>query len=83
LALLAGTPAISIGYQYKSQGTLDVLGLGRFNTDINGLSSDWLLARLEEIMNQRCEIQAEIRQSLSLARTQIDEQVGRLLTSLA
>jgi colanic acid/amylovoran biosynthesis protein len=83
LALLAGTPAISIGYQYKSQGTLDVLGLGRFNTDINGLSSDWLLAQLEEIMNQRCEIQAEIRQSLSLARTQIDEQVGRLLTSLA
>ncbi len=82
LALLTGTPAISIGYQYKSQGTLDVLGLGRFNTDINGLSADWLIASLEDIMNQRREIQAEIRQSLNWARTQIDEQVGRLLTPL-
>lgn len=83
LALLAGTPAISIGYQHKSQGTLDMLGLGRFNTDINELSSDWLLASLEELMNQRPEIQAEIRQSLSSARTWIDEEVGRLLTSFA
>ncbi len=81
LALLAGTPAISIGYQYKSQGTLDMLGLGRFNTNINELSSDWLVASLEDIMNQRREIQAEIGQSLSSARTWIDEDVGRLLTS--
>jgi colanic acid/amylovoran biosynthesis protein len=83
LALLAGTPIISIGYQYKSQGTLDLLGLSRFNTGISDLSTEHLLALTEEIMSHRQEIQVEIRQSLHWAHAQIDEQVGRLLTSFA
>jgi colanic acid/amylovoran biosynthesis protein len=82
LALLAGTPIISIGYQYKSQGTLDMLGLGRFNTGISALSTEHLLALTEEIMNHHQEIQAEIRQSLNWACTQIDEQVSKVLTPL-
>jgi colanic acid/amylovoran biosynthesis protein len=82
LALLSGTPAISIGYQYKSQGTLDMLGLGRFNTNITDLSSERLLTSVEEIMSHRQEIQEQIRQSLSRARTWIDDQVGTLFKSL-
>ncbi len=79
LALLAGTPAISIGYQYKSQGTLDMLGLGRFNMNITDLSSEWLLTSVEEIVNHRQEVQEEIRQSLSRVRAWIDDEVGALL----
>ncbi|MFQ5904221.1 MAG: polysaccharide pyruvyl transferase family protein, partial [Candidatus Binatia bacterium] len=83
LAFLVGVPAISIGYQYKSQGTLDMLALGRFNTDITDLSSEWLVASLEGIMSHRQQVQEEIRQSLSRAREQIDDQVGTLLKSFA
>jgi colanic acid/amylovoran biosynthesis protein len=81
LALVAGVPAISIGYQPKSQGTMDMLGLGRFNRNITDISLEWLLGSVEEIMNQPQEIQQEIRQSLSFARTRIDDQVGSLLKS--
>ena len=83
LALLVGVPVISIGYQPKSQGTLDMLGLGRFNTDIGNLSSEWLLASVEGIMSCREEVQEEIHQSLSQARAQIEDQVGTLLNSFA
>jgi colanic acid/amylovoran biosynthesis protein len=79
LAFLVGVPAISIGYQHKSQGTLDMLGLGRFNTSINALSSEWLLAVVEDIMNHHGEIQQEIRHSLSQVRAQIEDKVGSLL----
>jgi colanic acid/amylovoran biosynthesis protein len=81
LAFLAGVPAISLGYQHKSQGTLDMLGLGRFNTSINALSSEWLLAAVEDIMNHHGEIQQEIRHSLRQARAQIEDKVGCLLES--
>jgi polysaccharide pyruvyl transferase WcaK-like protein len=79
LALVAGVPVISIGYQYKSQGTMDMLGLGRFNMNITDVTLEWLLASVEEIMSQRQTIQEEIRQSLSQARTRIDNEVGALL----
>jgi colanic acid/amylovoran biosynthesis protein len=82
LAFLVGVPAISIGYQYKSQGTMDMLGLGRFNTDITDLSSERLLSLVEEIMSHRQEVQEEIRHSLNWARTRIDDQMGKLLESL-
>jgi colanic acid/amylovoran biosynthesis protein len=79
LALLTGVPAISIGYQYKSQGTMDMLGLGRFNTNITDLSSEWLVGLVEEVMSRRQEIREEIRQSLSRARTWIDDEMSTLL----
>jgi len=82
LALLAGVPAISIGYQYKSQGTMDILELGRFNMDINNLSPEGLLGSVEEIMDHRREIQDEIQQSIIRARAWIDEEVGTLIGSL-
>jgi polysaccharide pyruvyl transferase WcaK-like protein len=82
LALLVGVPVISIGYQHKSQGTMDMLGLGRFNTDITELSPKWLLESAEEIINHRPETQEKIRQHLSEARAWIDDEVGTLFTSL-
>jgi colanic acid/amylovoran biosynthesis protein len=83
LALIAGVPIVSVGYQYKSQGTLDMLGLGRFNTDIGDLSADWLAASVEGIMTHRQEINEEICQSLVRARSRIDDEVGTVLQSLA
>jgi colanic acid/amylovoran biosynthesis protein len=82
LALLVGVPVISIGYQHKSKGTMDLLGLGRFNTDITELSPEWLLDSVEEIINHRSETQEKIRQHLSHAHAWIDDEVGTLFTSL-
>jgi colanic acid/amylovoran biosynthesis protein len=82
LALLAGVPIISIGYQPKSQGTMDMVGLGRFNTHITELSPQWLLDSVEQIMDCRPETQEKIRQHLRQARAWIDDEVGTLFTSL-
>jgi polysaccharide pyruvyl transferase WcaK-like protein len=83
LALSVGVPVVSVGYQQKSQGTFDLLGLGRFNANMGDISSEWLLAAVDEIVAQRQEIQEEIKQRLDQARRQIDEQVGGLLRSWA
>jgi colanic acid/amylovoran biosynthesis protein len=83
LALSVGVPVVSVGYQQKSQGTLDLLGLGRFNANMSDVTSAWLLAAVDEIVAQRQEIQEEIVQRLDQARRQIDEQVGGLLRAWA
>jgi len=83
LAMLVGVPVISIGYQYKSQGTLNMLGLDRFNKNISDISSEWLITMVEEIMDHRQQIQEEIRRGLNWAHTQIDDQVGGILMSLS
>jgi colanic acid/amylovoran biosynthesis protein len=82
LALLAGTPAISVGYQHKSPGTMELLGLGRFHTDIATVSSEQLLSFVEEIVGHRQGILEEIHRGLGQARTRIEDQVGTLLGAL-
>lgn len=81
LALLSGVPAVSVGYQYKSQGTLDLLGLGHLNLDIHDLATDDLLARVEATMDRHQEVREEIRQRVRQAGQQIDERVGSLIRS--
>jgi colanic acid/amylovoran biosynthesis protein len=82
LALLVGVPAISVGYQVKSQGTMELLGLGRFHTDIASVSSEQLLSLVEEIMGHHQGILEEINRGLSQARTRIDDLVGTLIRTL-
>jgi colanic acid/amylovoran biosynthesis protein len=81
LALLSGVPAVSVGYQHKSQGTLDLLGLGHLNLDIHDLATDDLLALVEATMDRHQEVREEIRQRVRQAAHQIDELVGGLIHS--
>jgi polysaccharide pyruvyl transferase WcaK-like protein len=76
LALLSGVPAVSVGYQHKSQGTLDLLDLGHLNLDIHDLATDDLLALVEATMDHYQEVREEIRQRVRQASQQIDELVG-------
>jgi colanic acid/amylovoran biosynthesis protein len=78
LGLVAGVPAISVGYQHKSQGTLDLLGMGRFNANIDGVSADRLIGLVEEVMSCREEIQAVVRSRLRQAVDRIEAEVGEL-----
>jgi colanic acid/amylovoran biosynthesis protein len=82
LALLAGTPALSVGYQYKSRGTLDLLGLGRFDVSIDDVSAGWLADRMAEIMDQRPAVCAEINQWVTAARREIEKKVRLALQRL-
>jgi colanic acid/amylovoran biosynthesis protein len=79
LALLCGAPAISVGYQYKSQGTLDLLGLGHLNLDIQDLAADRLLALVEATMDRHRELRQEIRQRVGQACGQIEADVVGLI----
>lgn len=81
LALLSGVPALSIGYQHKSQGTLDLLGLGHLNLNIDDLPADRLLDLLDSTMDRHREVRQEIRQRVFQARQQIDDRVGGLIRS--
>jgi colanic acid/amylovoran biosynthesis protein len=81
LALLSGVPAVSVGYQHKSQGTLDLLGLGHLNLDIHDLATDDLLALVEATMDRHQEVREEIRQRVHQASQQIDDLVGGLIRS--
>lgn len=79
LALLSGVPALSVGYQYKSQGTLDLLGLGHLNLDIQDLEADRLLALVEATMDRHQELRQEIGQRVGQACGQIGAEVGGLI----
>jgi colanic acid/amylovoran biosynthesis protein len=79
LALLSGVPALSVGYQYKSQGTLDLLGLGCLNLDIQDLEADRLLALVEATMDRHRELRQEISQRVGQACGQIGAKVGGLI----
>jgi colanic acid/amylovoran biosynthesis protein len=82
LALMAGTPAISVGYQDKSRGTLDLLGLGRFNVAIGDVSEGWLADRMAEIVDHRPAFCGEINQCVAAARHEIEKKVGMALQPL-
>jgi colanic acid/amylovoran biosynthesis protein len=82
LALLVAVPVISIQYQYKSQGIMDMLGLAHFNVHINTASHEHLIALIEEIMRDRQEIQEKGRHCVRQFRLWIDQEVGTLLKTL-
>lgn len=82
LAMLAGVPAISIGYQPKSEGTLVLLGLQHLNIDIAEVSTERLISAMERVLADRDAIVAQIGQRLDEAAARVDREVGSTLRSL-
>ncbi|MEJ2211430.1 MAG: hypothetical protein P8129_20665, partial [Anaerolineae bacterium] len=64
---------------YKSRGTLDLLGLGHLNLDIQDLAADRLLALIEATMDGHRALRQEISQRVGQACAQIDAEVGGLI----
>lgn len=83
LTMLAGAPAISIGYQPKSEGTLAMLGLQHLNMNISEISTGRLVSAMESVLADRDEVAAQIGQRVEEAAAHIDREVGSLLRSLA
>jgi colanic acid/amylovoran biosynthesis protein len=82
LAMLAGAPAISVGYQAKSQGTLAMLGLQDLNLDIAEVTTERLVSAMERVLADREALVVQIAQQVEAAAARIDRDVGSLLRSL-
>jgi len=59
-ALSEGVPVLAIGYQHKTAGIIDMLGLSEWVIDINQVQADRLVNDLERLYEQRGEIKARI-----------------------
>ena len=78
-AFLAGIPAVVIGYQHKSRGILDALGLGSCAMAIEEISEETLLARCVSILDDREKWQAVIVSAVNAARESIRAEFRGLL----
>ncbi|HHT9119114.1 MAG TPA: polysaccharide pyruvyl transferase family protein [Candidatus Hypogeohydataceae bacterium YC41] len=71
-AFLAGVPFISIGYQHKSSGIMEMLGLGRFSLDISEVSKEMVISLIEEILNHPEEIRSSLRRNMELIKNETE-----------
>lgn len=78
-AFLAGIPAVVIGYQHKSGGILDSLGLGPCALPIDEISEEALLSRCVSILDDREKWRAIIVPAVNAAREAIMAEFRGLL----
>jgi colanic acid/amylovoran biosynthesis protein len=81
-AFLAGTPAITLGYQPKSKGIMELLEFEQFCAPMAGLNPDKIWEMSEEIFRQYQEIQKKIRERATQIQKFIEETLDRSLRSL-
>lgn len=82
-ALMAGRPAISLGYAAKNVALLEEFGLGAFCHDIETFDLDAVLAQVAELAADRDRHGVAIRAKVEAFRRQLDAQQDWLLESLA
>lgn len=63
-ALLAGTPIIAIGYEHKTLGMMQRMGLKDLVADINEISAEDILRRVEDILNNYNEYKNKIKENV-------------------
>ncbi|MCZ2845667.1 MAG: polysaccharide pyruvyl transferase family protein [Candidatus Bathyarchaeota archaeon] len=71
-ALITGVPVISITYQPKSKGIMEVLELEHFGVNITHIDPEEILRLTEEILNHHCDIQRKIHDNVSHIRKTIE-----------
>jgi len=63
-ALSEGVPVIAIGYQHKTRGIAQIAGLERWVLDIQEVSPQTLIAKLDELWAEREAVREHIRHRL-------------------
>jgi len=81
-AFLAGTPAICIGYQHKSEGTMQMLGLGRYWLEMSDVDERELGGLLQDLLDNGPRVRSEIGNAVERARRTIDEVLGGTISRL-
>jgi colanic acid/amylovoran biosynthesis protein len=81
LAMAAGRPAIVLGYQPKSEGTMALLGLERLCLPMDGLDLSRLAQLIEEVLDNPERFAAErVRPAVASARAEIGARMHAALT---
>lgn len=79
-ALAEGVPVVAIGYQYKTRGTLQMLGLEQWILDIEQVSAEALVHLLQEAWAERKQTRLHIQAMLPELQNRAS-QAGALIAS--
>lgn len=71
-AFLSGTPFISIAYQHKSSGIMEMLGLQRYSVDISEISKERVISLVEDILSHSEEMRDSLRRLKESIRTETE-----------
>lgn len=83
LAMAAERPAIVLGYQPKSEGTMELLGLGRFCLPMDGFDPSRAVELVEEVLDDPERFAAaRVRPAVASARAEVRERMRTVLLSL-
>ncbi len=83
LAMVAGKPAIALGYQPKGLGVMRTLGLERYCLPIEDLEAGRVLALVEELLADRDFVAQRVRPAVAAARSRIRAAMGAVLAPYA
>mgnify|MGYP001765432836 CR=1 FL=1 len=64
-ALSEGVPVIAIGYQHKTRGIAEMVGMGDWVLDIQAVDEQQLVARLAALWEQRVRVGERLRQAVA------------------
>jgi polysaccharide pyruvyl transferase WcaK-like protein len=84
LALMMGRPVLAVSYDWKVSRQMEAAGLGRFVIEVPDATTEVIVPRLEELIEDRERISALIRETSSTWADQVDAQyegVVRLIAS--
>lgn len=73
LALAVGVPPVLIGYQPKTQGMMEMVGLPNYVLPIEAISAAELFAHVDELLQQRSQLVAALTERVDELRLQLDE----------
>lgn len=80
LSYVAGVPAAVVGYQHKAEGILEAAGLKEFYLgSFDEVKADALNAYLDNVLQKRETLSAQVAEGLDGARAEIEEQGKRFL----
>ncbi len=79
-ALSEGVPTLAIGYLYKTHGIMQMLHLEEWVVDINQISADNLIAKLEAMWPQREALQEKIQHLMPSITQQVNQSTKLIAT---
>lgn len=80
-ALISGVPAISVEYQPKSKGVMELLELERYCVSIDKIDADQILHLVEDVLSRRAEISSKILEEVRNIRKTVEEKLESSIKS--
>ena len=78
MSLLVGKPVVAISFHHKCSSLMSDMGLSDYCDDINGITSDRLIAKFEALVQHSDDLERTIQLRVEKARSALDEQYGLL-----